>query len=174
MQHPAYTPMSPVSCQRCTIRRWNRPEIVPPETRCDTSSPAHVVTMATPKNTPAARTACVVVGVAPDQVAAIGTNDQMTLRANRLGTLVTGRPGDLVIDYAAELPGPVYDVMYGPKTGWFCVTVFRGLDPPVRWDNRPGTNPGYTRIENILGATTPMLILDALDIPPTALGYHAV
>jgi hypothetical protein len=128
--------------------------------------------MVTSENAPAARTACVVVGVAPDQVAAIGTNDQVTLRANRLGTLVTGRPGDLVIDYAAELTGPVYDVMYGPKTGWFSVTVFRGLAPPVRWDNRPGSNPGYTRIEDVLGATTPTMILDALDIPPTALGYH--
>jgi hypothetical protein len=96
----------------------------------------------------------------------------MALRTNKLGTLVTGRPGDLVIDYAAELPGPVYDVMYSAKTGWFSVTVFRGLDPPVRWDNRPGTFPGYTRIEEVLGATTPTMILDALDIPPTALGYH--
>src|SRR5688572_27593441 len=61
---------------------------------------------------PAAKTACVVVGAAPEEVAAVGRNDRTTLRANRLGTLVTGRPGDLVIDYAAELPGPVYDVMY--------------------------------------------------------------
>jgi hypothetical protein len=132
-----------------------------------------VVTMATFENPPAARTAAVVVGVEPDRVAAVGTNEQTTLRANKLGTLVTGRPGDLVIDYAAELTGPVYDVMYGPKTGWFSVTVFRGLDPPVRWDNRPGTNPGYTRIDDVLGATTPAMILAALDIPPTVLGYHA-
>lgn len=128
--------------------------------------------MATSEDAPAARTACVVVGVLPDQVAAIGTNDRTTLRANKLGTLVTGRPGDLVIDYAAELTGPVYDVMYSAKTGWFSVTVFRGLEPPVRWDNRPGTNPGYARIDDVLGATTPTMILDALDIPPTALGYH--
>jgi hypothetical protein len=113
-----------------------------------------------------------VVGAVPDQVAAVGTNEQMALRPNKLGTLVTGRPGDLVIDYAAELPGPVYDVMYSAKTGWFSVTVFRGLHPPVRWDNRPGTNPGYARIDDVLGATTPTMILDALDIPPTALGYH--
>ena len=130
------------------------------------------MTMATFEHPPAARTACVVVGVAPDQVAAIGTNDHTTLRANKLGTLVTGRPGDLVIDYAAGLTGPVYDVLYGPKTGWFSVTVFCGLAPPVRWDNRPGSNPGYIRIEDVLGATTPTMILNALDIPPTALGYH--
>jgi len=122
---------------------------------------------------PAARTASVVVGAAPDEVAAVGTNDCTTLRANKLGTLVTGRPGDLVIDYAAELPGPVYDVMYSARTGWFSVTVFRGLEPPVRWDNRPGTNPGYTRIDEVLGATTPAAILDALDIPAAALDYHS-
>jgi hypothetical protein len=122
---------------------------------------------------PAARTASVVVGAAPDEVAAVGMNDRTTLRANKLGTLVTGRPGDLVIDYAAELPGPVYDVMYSAKTGWFSVTVFRGLEPPVRWDNRPGTNPGYTRIDEVLGATTPAAILDALDIPAAVLDYHS-
>jgi hypothetical protein len=120
---------------------------------------------------PAARTACVVIGAAPDQVAAVGTNERTALRANKLGTLVTGRPGDLVIDYAAELAGPVYDVMYSARTGWFSVTVFRGLAPPVRWDNRPGTDPGYPRITDVLGATTPTMILDALDIPATALGY---
>ena len=128
--------------------------------------------MATSADAPAARTACVVIGAAPDEVAAVGTNERTTLRLNKLGTLVTGRPGDLVIDYAAELPGPVYDVMYSAKTGWFSVTVFRGLDPPVRWDNRPGTNPGYPRIADVLGATTPTMILHALDVPAAALGYH--
>jgi hypothetical protein len=128
--------------------------------------------METSGHEPAARTACVVVGAAPEQVAAIGTNERTTLRANKLGTLVTGRPGELVIDYAAELTGPVYDVMYSPTTGWFSVTVFRGLEPPVRWDNRPGTNPGYARIDDVLGATTPTTILDALDVPAAALGYH--
>src|ERR1043166_415871 len=120
----------------------------------------------------AARTACVVVGAVPEQVAAVGTNPRTALRANKLGTLVTGRPGDLVIDYAAELAGPVYDVMYSAQTGWFSVTVFRGLEPPVRWDNRPGTDPGYVRIADVLGATSPTMILDALDIPAAAIGYH--
>src|SRR4029079_16637638 len=106
-------------------------------------------------------------------VAAIGVNERTTLRANKLGTLVTGRPGDLVIDYAAELTGPVYDVRYSAKTGWFSVTVFRGLEPPVRWDNRPGTDAGYERIEDVLRATTPGAILDALDIPAAALDYHS-
>lgn len=129
--------------------------------------------MATSHDTPASRTACVVVGAAPADVAAVGTNQRTTMRANKLGTLVTGRPGDLVIDYAAELTGPVYDVMYSAKTGWFSVTVFRGLDPPVRWDNRPGTDPGYPRITEVLGATTPATILDALDIPAAALDYHS-
>jgi hypothetical protein len=129
--------------------------------------------MAISDDAPAARTACVVVGAAPDAVAAIGTNDRTTLRANKLGTLVTGRPGDLVIDYAAELDGPVYDVMYSPRTGWFSVTVFRGLQPPTRWDNRPGTNPGYPRVDDILGATTPLAILEALDVPASALDYRS-
>jgi hypothetical protein len=42
----------------------------------------------------------------------------------------------------------------------------------VRWDNRPGTDPGYTRIGDVLGATSPTMILAALDIPAAALGYH--
>jgi hypothetical protein len=62
--------------------------------------------------------------------------------------------------------------MYSPTTGWFSVTVFRGLDPPVRWDNRPGTDPGYPRIDDVLGATTPIAILAALDMPPAAVGYN--
>jgi hypothetical protein len=131
-----------------------------------------VLRMATRSDLPAARTACVVVGAAPAEVAAVGSNERTSLRSNKLGTLVTGRPGDLVIDYAAELAGPVYDVMYSAQTGWFSVTVFRGLEPPVRWDNRPGTDAGYARIDDVLGATTPTEILAALDIPPAALGYH--
>lgn len=119
----------------------------------------------------ATRTAVVVIGAAPEQVARIGTSAAIALRPNKLGTLVTGRPGDLVIDYAAELAGPVYDIMYSAKTGWFAVTVYRGLDHTVRWDNRPGTNPGYPRTDDILGATTPTGILEALDVPPIALGY---
>ena len=117
------------------------------------------------------RTACVVFGATPDEVSAVGTHDRMTSRANRHGTLVTGKPGDLVIDYAAELSGPVYDVMYNAETGWFAVTVYRGLTQPVRWDNRPGTNAGYPRTDEILGACTPIAILEALDVPATALGY---
>jgi hypothetical protein len=117
------------------------------------------------------RTACVVAGATPDEVAAIGAGDDVQMRVNRHGTLVTGRPGSRVIDYAAELTGPVYDVMYNPDTGWFVVTVYRQLNPPMRWDNRPGTNPGYSRVDDILGATTPSSILEALDIPATAIGY---
>jgi len=117
------------------------------------------------------RTACVVRNASPRQVAAVGTCEEIALRENRLGTLVTGRPGDLVIDYAATLEGPVYDVMYNANTGWFSVTVFRGLSQPSRWDNRPGTNPGYPRTDDILGATTPLAILAALDIPAEAIGY---
>jgi hypothetical protein len=117
------------------------------------------------------RTACVVSGAEPDDVAKIGTSPAIVLRPNKLGTLVTGRPGDLVIDYAAELAGPVYDIMYSAKTGWFVVTVYRGLEHTVRWDNRPGTHPGYPRTDDILGATTPIGILAALDVPASALGY---
>lgn len=117
------------------------------------------------------RTACVIAGATPDEVAAVGTSERIQLRANRLGTLVSGRPGDLVIDYAAELPGPVYDVMYNASTGWFVVTVYRGLEHTTRWDNRPGTEPGYPRVGDILGAATPLDILIALDISPDVLGY---
>jgi hypothetical protein len=117
------------------------------------------------------RTACVIQGAAPDRVAQIGTSDRIALRPNKRGTLVTGRPGDLVIDYAAELQGPVYDIMYSARTGWFAVTVYRGLEHTTRWDNRPGTNPGYPRTDDILGATTPIEILDVLDVPASAIGY---
>jgi hypothetical protein len=61
--------------------------------------------------------------------------------------------------------------MYNAGTGWFAVTVYRGLAQTTRWDNRPGTNPGYPRVDDILGATTPLSILDALDIPPGVIGY---
>jgi hypothetical protein len=120
---------------------------------------------------PAARSACVVSGATPEQVAAIGINERIAIRSNKLGTLVTGRLGELPIDYAFELPGPVYDVMYSAKTGWFSVTIFHGEDPPVRWDNRPGEDAGYTRTKEILGATDPIAILDALDVPASAIGY---
>lgn len=118
----------------------------------------------------ATRSACVVVGASPDELRAIGTSDDITLRENRLGTLVTGRPGDLVIDYALGVTGPVYDVMWNPETGWFAVTIYRG-ERPVRWDNRPGTDAGYPRVPDVLGATTPRTILDVLDVPADALGY---
>lgn len=117
------------------------------------------------------RTACVIVGATAEEVVAVGVNARIAVRANTLGTLVTGRPGDLVIDYAAELAGPVYDVMYNAPTGWFSVTVFKGVAPPTRWDNRPGTDPGYPRVADILGATTPAAILAVLDIPADAIGY---
>ena len=109
------------------------------------------------------RSACVVVGADPAAVAP-------TARANRLGALVVA-PGDRVIDFAAEFAGPVYDVMYSPRTGWFAVTIYRGLSSPERWDNRPGTNPGYPRVAAVLGASTPLAILEALDIEPALLGY---
>jgi hypothetical protein len=109
-----------------------------------------------------ARSACVVVGATPAEVAALGA-DGVVVRANALGTLVTGALGGLPIDYAAELPGPVYDVMYSAQTGWFAVTVYRAEGQPVRWDNRPGEDAGYPRVADILGATTPTTILAALD-----------
>jgi hypothetical protein len=117
------------------------------------------------------RTAVVVAGAAPADLARIGSSPAITMRENKLGTLVTGRVGNLVIDYASELAGPVYDIMYSAKTGWFAVTVYRGLEHTVRWDNRPGTNPGYPRTDDILGQTTPIGILAALDVPPAAIGY---
>lgn len=120
---------------------------------------------------PRARSACVVAGASPEQVAAIAGEAAVRLRRNALGTLVTGALGGLPIDCAAELPGPVYDVMYSAHTGWFAVTVYRGEAQPVRWDNRPGAEAGYPRVGDILGATTPTTILAALDVPPEAVGY---
>ena len=117
------------------------------------------------------RSACVVAGATPEQVAAVGRTEQITLRTNALGTLVTGTPDGLVIDYAAALPGPVYDVMYNATTGWFAVTIYRGETTPVRWDNRPGEDAGYPRVADVLGATSPTEILDALGVPADALGY---
>jgi len=119
----------------------------------------------------ATRTACVLTGATLEEVTAIGVSERIALRPNKLGVLVTGRPGDLVIDYAAELDGPVYDVMFNAQNGWFSVTIYRGLSSTTRWDNRPGTNPGYPRVDDVLGATTPMAILAVLDIPPDAVGY---
>ncbi len=119
-----------------------------------------------------ARSACVVAGATPDQVRAAGAPPTVTVAANRLGALVIGGSlGGLPIDLAAELPGPVYDVMYSADTGWFAVTVYRGETQPVRWDNRPEETCGYPRVAEILGATTPLAILAALDVPASALGY---
>ena len=112
-----------------------------------------------------------IVGATPSDVASVGESAAITIRKNRLGTLVTGKPGDLVIDYAASFQGPVYDVMYNASTGWFVVTIYRDLTPPLRWDNRPGTNAGYTRTDDVLGATSPLEILGALDIDASLLGY---
>jgi len=116
------------------------------------------------------RSACVVAQATPAELAAIGNTGQIAVRTNKLGALVTGRPGDLVIDFALGLPGPVYDVMWNPDTGWFAVTIYRG-EQAVRWDNRPGTDPGYPRVPDVLGATTPRTILAALDVPADAIGY---
>lgn len=119
-----------------------------------------------------ARSACVVVGALPDQVAAVKITGEMTVRANRLGTLVLGRLGSLPVDYSERFDGPVYDVLYNPTTGWFCVTIFDGSLHPRRFE--PGatgdTVGGYARAPDILGATTPEAILDALDVPHEMIG----
>ena len=121
---------------------------------------------------PRARSACVVVGATPDEVAAVKITAEMTVRANRLGTLVLGRLGSLPVDYAERFAGPVYDILYNPTTGWFCVTVFDGSLHPRRFE--PGatgaTAGGYARAPDILGATTPETILDALDVPREVIG----
>lgn len=116
------------------------------------------------------RSACVITGATPDEVAAFGAKPTIEIRANQIGTLITGRPGDLVIDAAMKFEGPVYDVMWNPNTQWFAVTIYRGQDA-VRWDNRPGTDPGFPRADDVLGASTPRTILAALDVPADAIGY---
>ena len=117
------------------------------------------------------RSACVIAGATPAEVRAIAAGEHVTIGENRLGTLVTGTIDGSVIDYAAELPGPVYDVMFNPGTGWFAVTIYTGENQPRRWDNRPDEEAGYPRVPDVLGATSPSAILEALDIPADAVGY---
>jgi hypothetical protein len=116
------------------------------------------------------RSACVIAGATPDQVTAIGSKPGLEIRDNKLGTLVVGRAGDLVVDYALALPGPVYDIMWNPATTWFAVTIYRGQHA-TRWDNRPGDDAGYPREADVLGATTPGAILEALDVPAKSIGF---
>jgi hypothetical protein len=120
---------------------------------------------------PKARSACVVFGATPAQVAAVADGDQFAIFANRHGALVTGRLGSLPVDYAEAFDGPIYDILYNPTSGWFSVTIFRDEQQPVRYDNRPGQEAGYPRVPDILGADTPEAILDALDVPADAIGY---
>jgi len=124
------------------------------------------------RGAPRARSACVVVGATPDEVAAVKVTEEMTIRANRLGTLVLGRLGSLPLDYAERFDGPVYDILYNPTTGWFVVMIFEGFEPPRRFElGATGeTAGGYTRIGDVLGATTPEAILDALDVPREVIG----
>jgi hypothetical protein len=114
----------------------------------------------------------VIADATPESVNALGGGTDLTFAANRIGTIVTGPVGDRVIDYADRVDGPVYDVMYHSKTGWFAVTIYRGLENTVRWDNRPDANPGYPRVDTVLGASSPLAILDALDIDPALVDYH--
>ena len=129
--------------------------------------------MPTTDEPPATRTKTVVVipGATVEAVGAIGGRHHVELHANQHGVVVSGRPGDRVIDYADALGGPVYDVMYNARTGWFAVTVYARDTKPTRWDNRPDEDAGYDRIPHILDATTPPQILAALDVDPTLLGY---
>jgi len=127
------------------------------------------------RGAPRARSACVVVGAAPDDVAAVKITAEMTVRSNRHGTLVLGRLGSLPVDYAERFAGPVYDILYNPTTGWFCVTEYRVEDDHLRPRRfEPGatgdTAGGYPRAPDILGATTPEAILDALDVPREVIG----
>lgn len=123
---------------------------------------------------PKARSACVVVGASPAQVAAVADSDRIAIAANRHGSLVTGRLGSIPVDYAEAFAGPVYDILYNPTSGWFAVTVYRGVeDSPVRFDNRPGQDAGYPRVPDILGATTPLDILAVLDVPAAAIAYRS-
>jgi len=117
------------------------------------------------------RSACVVAGATPDEVRAFaGGKTGIEVTGNAVGALVTGKPGDLVIDLGLKFEGPVYDVMWNATTGWFAVTIYRGEDV-TRWDNRADANPGYPRVPDVLGATTPRAILAALDVAPDVIGY---
>jgi hypothetical protein len=121
---------------------------------------------------PKARSACVIVGAAPDAVAEVHVSPELSIRANRLGTLVQGRLGSLPVDYAEMFDGPVYDVLFNPTTGWFSVTIFEGEAPPRRFDPSAvgDTAGGYVRVRDILGAREPLDVVRALDIPEAMLG----
>jgi hypothetical protein len=122
-----------------------------------------------------ARSACVVVGATPSEVAALRDTEpeaDFQVRANRHGALLFGRLSGLPIELADAFDGPVYDIMYNPTSGWFSVTVFKGVrESPVRYDNRPDEEAGYPRVGDILGATSPPDILEALDVPAEVIGY---
>jgi hypothetical protein len=126
---------------------------------------------------PRARSACVVVDAPIADVQRICDDEtehqgRFTVRANRLGVLVFGRLGGLPVDLADSFPGPVYDILYNPTSGWFSVTIFHGTETsPVRYDNRPGDEAGYPRVADVLGHTSPPEILAALDVPLDVLGY---
>jgi hypothetical protein len=122
-----------------------------------------------------ARSACVVVGATPSEVAALRDTEpeaDFQVRSNRHGALLFGRLSGLPIELADAFDGPVYDIMYNPTSGWFSVTVFKGVrESPVRYDNRPDEEAGYPRVGDILGATSPPDILEALDVPAEVIGY---
>ena len=40
-----------------------------------------------------------------------------------------------------------------------------------RWENHPDEDAGYPRVPEILGASSPLAILEALDIPASVIGY---
>ncbi|HTJ47136.1 MAG TPA: hypothetical protein VL463_33775 [Kofleriaceae bacterium] len=126
------------------------------------------------ESAPRARSACVVVGAGTEEVEQLGKaepNVDFHVRPNKHGVLIYGRLRGLPIELADAFDGPVYDILYNPTSGWFSVTVFKGIrESPVRYDNREG-ECGYPRVHEILGATSPRDILDVLDVPADVIGY---
>lgn len=100
-----------------------------------------------------------------------GVADWIRLTANRRGVLVTAESGPLgtqAWDIAEALPAAkVYYVQRHPTTGAFSVLVLHGSEE-AGWFRTPPLDDDTPGLTQILGASTPEAILDALDIPPEA------
>ena len=116
--------------------------------------------------------ACVIAGATPEQVRAVGASDRIAVRANKLGTLVTGRPDGLVIDYAAELRARSTTSCTTRGTGWFAVTIYTRREPAGAVGQSPRTRTQAIRASTTSSARRRRAtILDALDVPADDVGY---
>jgi hypothetical protein len=102
----------------------------------------------------------------------LGDTSWIQLTPSRRGVLVSSDSGPLgtqAWDIAEALPAArVYYVQREVAVEAFSVVVLRGAEE-VGWLRIPPLDDDTPRLTDILGASTPAAILDALDIPPDAL-----